>query len=267
VFDAPSKSLNLVLAGACALFAAAIAVRAIPPAQSVAPQDVVEEAPHIAEPMQFLGSGAKLRAAELDAWISADRRSRFKALRELAFHLDGCPDTRAWLDSVEGQRLERMLGELRSGKREEAFAALALTFQLARATEWKPGILTKTSSANVERLASLFQDWLRTWGEKSAKDSLLAEPATAAVLVYGRLMRVAQRAPMLGTSDAPYKRAQTFLGDLLGEGRSRRTALGERMQARSSAAIARLSSADDALRGLDEEALVMFPDLNGACDK
>ena len=259
--------MTLALAGACVLFVAAIAVRAIPPAQRVAPQDVVEETPHIVEPMQFLGSGAKLRAAELDAWISADRRGRFKALRELAFHVGGCPGTRAWLDGVEGQRFERLLGELRSGKREEAFAALALTFQLARATEWKPGIVMNTSSANVERLASLFQDWLRTWGEKSANDSLLAEPAAAAVLVYGRLMRVAQRAPVLGTSDAPYKRAQMFLGDLLGEGRSRRTALGECMQAHSSAAISRLSSADDALRGLDEEALVLFPDLTGACEK
>ena len=251
---------------ASVLFVGALVVRGIPPARTVAPEDVVEDAPHIVEPMQFLGAGAKLRAGELDAWVAADRKARFKALRDLVYHLDGCPGTHAWLDSVDGQRLERMLGELRTGKREEAFAALALIYQIARATEWKPGLMASTPQANAERLGGLLQDWLRTWGEKSAKDPLLAEPAAATAMLYGRVMRVAWRAPIVGTVDAPYKRARTFLNELLGTDRSKRTALGELVQSKNGAAIDRfVAGGDDLLRGFDSDALTLFPDLNGEC--
>jgi len=259
------RGLSLAIGAASVLFVVAIGVRGVPPAKSVAPQDVIEEGPRIVEPMQFLGSGAKLRAAELDEWIAADRRARFKALRDLVFHLDGCPPLLEWIASMDGQRLERLLGELRTGTREEALAGLTLLYQVARATEWKPGVMTTTPQAPAERLGSLFQDWLRTWGEKSATDPLLSEPAVATALVYGRVMYVAQNAPVIGTLQAPLDRARTFLNELLQTGPSRRSPLGELVQSRHGSALSRFVGTDDPLSGFASDALTMFPDLKGNC--
>ncbi len=259
------KSTPLLIGLASLLFAVAIAVRGIAPAKAVAPQDVHEDVKHIVEPMQFIGRGAKLRAGELDEWIAPARRPRFKALRELLFHIERCPPFLTWIDSNDGQQLERLLGELRSGTREEALAALALTYQLARATEWKPGMMSSNAQAAAERLASLVQDWLRTWGEKGAKDPLLSEPSVATTLLYARILRVAQRSPMIGTLDAPYKRARTFLNELLGTGQVKRTALGELMQARHGSAFECFLGSSDVLRGFDEDALTLFPEMNGEC--
>ena len=260
-----SKGLRLTLVATCALFVAAIGVRGIPPAASVAPEDVIEEGPRIVEPMQFLGAGAKLRAGELDTWISPDRRIRFKALRELIFHLQDCPDLVEWIDSRDGQGLERMIAELRTGKREEAFASLALVYQVARATEWKPGILTRTPQAQAERLGGLLQEWLRVWGERSAKDALLAEPAVATTLLYAYVMRIAENAPVIGSSTASRERAKSFLAELLGTNSGRRTALGELVQARHSDAMGRFVGSDDPLSGLAFDARTLFPDMNGTC--
>lgn len=260
-----TKRVTLALLLACALFVSAIVVRGLPSAKSVAPEDVVEEGPRIVEPMQFLGAGAKLRAAELDTWIAPERRARFKALRELLFHLDGCPSLTEWIDSMDGQRLERMIGELRNGRREEAFAALALIYQLARCTEWKPGLMSRTPQAQAERLGSVLQDWLRTWGDKGAKDPLLAEPAVATTLLYGHVMRVAQNAPVIGTLDAPLDRARRFLNELLAAGESRRSALGELVQGRHGNALARFNGRDDPLGGFSADAITLFPGMTGNC--
>jgi len=259
------RGLRIAIAAACALFAVAIGVRGMPPKKSVAPQDVVEEGPRIVEPMQFLGPGAKLRVGELDSWVAPERRARFKALRELLFHLDGCPALLTWTASMDGQRLERMIGELRGGTREEALASLTLLYQLARATEWKPGVMTTTPQASAERLGGLFQDWLRTWGERGASDPLLSEPAVATTLVYGRVMYVAHDAPVIGKLQAPLERARTFLSELLQSGQSRRSALGELVQSRHGSALARFVSKDDPLGGFSSDAMTMFPDLKGNC--
>lgn len=255
---------GLVAAGV--LVALAIAARTLPAPRVRLADEIVEEGPRIVEPMQFLGRGAALRAAELDQWVAPDRRVRFKALRELVFHVDGCPGTVEWTDSADGQRLERLLGELRSGTREEAFASLVLVFQVARATEWKPGILTQTPQANAERMGGLVADWLRAWGERGARDPLLAEPSRAAMLVYGRLMRTAQQAPLIGTNSASYQRALQVSGEILGTDAGRRTALGEALQARHPEALRKLVGDLDRLRGLDDEARTLFPDLTGECD-
>ena len=243
----------------------AIVVRGIAPANVASPKDVVDDKPRIAEPMQFLSRGAPLRAAELDNWIANDRRASFKAQRELIFHLEKCPPLMEWIDGVEGLRFERLLSDLRNGSREEALASLALTFELARATKWKPGLLGH--SEHAERLGGLLQDWLRVWAERSAKDSLLSDPALAAALVYGKVMRSAWRAPVVGYNQAPFDRAQTFLSELLGAASGRRTAFGEALQSQHARATARLLADKDALAGLDADASILFPDLRGECDE
>jgi hypothetical protein len=247
------------------LCVAAVAVRAIPAPRVPDPRDVVEAGPRIAEPLQLLGRGAAARAPELDAWVAAERRSRFKAAREVVFRLEGCPDTGAWLDTAEGQRCERLVGELRTGTREEALAALALLFRLARCTDWKPGLLDHAPEADAERLAGLFADWLRAWGERGARDPLLSDPARAAALAYGLLMRTAQEAPVIGTNAAATERGQRVLEELVGLDAGRRTALGEVLQARHPAAVRRLAGDADRLRGFADEARTLFPDLTGDC--
>ncbi|MDZ4773659.1 MAG: hypothetical protein SGI72_11055 [Planctomycetota bacterium] len=262
-----SKQARIALVATGVLLVLAVAVRGITPRATVAPEDVVEEGPRIVEPMQFLGAGAKLRGGELDQWIAADRRTRFKALRQLLFNLDNCPDLVEWIDSMDGQGLERMIAELRTGKREEAFASLALVYQLARATEWKPALMSRTPQAEAERLGSMLQDWLRMWGERAAKDTLLAEPAVSAVLLYAHVMRMAENAPVIGTLSAPRERAKAYINELLGVGQSRRTALGELVQARHGDALSRFAGRDDPLVGLAKDAQTLFPDMNGTCGK
>lgn len=257
---------KVAIGAAIALFVAAVVVRGIEPARPVAPEDVVEDGPRIEEPMQFLGAGARLRASELDAWVAAERRARFKAQRDLVFNLQGCPPLLEWIASIDGQRFERLLGELRAGKREEALAALTLLFQLTRATEWKPGILTSTPNAPAERLGGLFQDWLRTWGDRGAADPVLAEPAVAAALVYAKLMDVAHDAPVIGTLSAPLERARRFLGDVLQSDANHRSALGELVQSRHAVAWARFTDGEDPLGGFAAEAATLFPDLKGNCE-
>jgi hypothetical protein len=260
-----STGTRVAIALACILFAAAVAVRGIPPAKSVAPQDVVEEGPRIVEPMQFLDKGARLRAGELDTWVAADRRERFKTLRQQIFTLRNCPPLLDWLGTLDGQRLERMIVELRSGKREEALASLTLIYQLARATEWKPAMMSNARQAPAERLGGLLQDWLRTWGEKGASDPLLAEPSVAATLAYAHVMRIAQMSPLIGQLDEPLQRARTFLTEILAAGQSKRSLLGEMVLIRHGAAMSRLLGGDDPLQGFSADAVTMFPDITGAC--
>jgi hypothetical protein len=248
----------------CALLAAAIGVRSIPPARAALPKDKVDEKPHLAEPMQLLGRGASLRAPELDRWVSEPSRTQFKLVRQSAFAIQGCPPLRDWIDGPQGQRFERALADLRNGTREDAFASLVLVFQLARSTEWAPGIVAR-GSEHAERLGALLQDWLRVWGERAARDPLLADPALAAVLLYGRAMRAAWKAPLLSNNQAPFERARAFLGELTGIEGSRRTGFGEALRARYARAAEKLLAKSDPLLGLEEEAAAQFPDLAGTC--
>jgi hypothetical protein len=245
------------------LLAAAVAVRGIAPARVVLPKDAKDDRPKIAEPMQLLAHGAKLRAPELDALVAADHRNAFKTSRQTLFRLADCPPLVEWIDGADGQAFERLTSELRAGSREEAFASLALLFQLARATQWRPGVLAR--SQHAERLGGLVQDWLRVWGEQSARDPLLSEPALAAMLLYGHVMRTAWRAPLVGYNAAPYERSSAFLADLTGIKKGRQTALGDALQGRYARAAARLHADKDVLSGLEEECAVLFPDLTGEC--
>lgn len=254
----------LVVVGTTSL-AAALAVRAISPAPATTPKDVVEDVPRLAEPMQLLGNGAYLRVAELERWVSENRRKDFKACLKIVFFLQDCPPFLDWIDGPEGQWTERQLVALRGGTREDALAALVLIFQLARACEWSPGILARTQHA--ERLGGLLQDWLRAWGEDSARDPLLSEPALAAAIVYGRVMRIAWQAPMLSKNTAPYERSTTFLEGLTGiSAGGHRTRFGEALAARYIRAATKLASNNDRLEGFEEEAAVQFPSLVGDCE-
>src|SRR5262245_59684675 len=215
--------------------------------------------------MQLLGSGAYLRVIELDRWISESRRKDFKECLRIAFFIENCPPLQEWIDEPQGQWLERQLVALRGGTREDALAALVLIFQLARACEWSPGILAHTQHA--ERLGGLLQDWLRTWGEPAARDPLLSEPALAAAVLYGRVMRVAWKASMLSKNTAPYERATAFLEGLTGISASgHRTRFGEALAARYSRAATKLASSHDRLDGFEEEAEAQFPGLSGGCE-
>jgi hypothetical protein len=245
------------------LFVFALLVRGAKPAPLLRPEDTPVEEPRIAQPLQLLARGAALRVGELDRWVSREQLAEWKAVRGSAFGITGCPATMDWLDGAEGQRFERCVSALRSGTREDALAALVLVFQLARATEWKPGILGHTQHA--ERLGALLEGWLRSWSARSAKDALLVEPALSATLLYGRAMRLAWRAPVLGYNAAPYERARALLSEIAGEG-AHRNEFGQALQARHPEAARGLASEADILEGLEEECAVLYPKLVGDCE-
>jgi hypothetical protein len=259
-----TRSIRGLAALACVLFVAAVAVRGIPAQRVRLPEDAPVEKPRIAEPMQLLSRGASLRVAELDPLVRTELRPSFVAARGIVFAMDDCPALVEWMQSAEGQRAERLLTALRAGSTEEALAALTLVFQIARATDWEPGLTAHAEHA--ERLGALLQDWLRVWGERAATDPLLVEPALGAMMLYGRAMREAWRAPVLGYNEAPYSRAHAFLMQATGLATSKRTALGEALQARFARVASRLSADVDALMGLEEECAAFFPDLTGGCE-
>jgi hypothetical protein len=247
-----------------ALVAGSFAVRGIDVAPPPAPEDAVEERPRILAPMQFLSGGAQERIAELDSWVSQGQRQVWKASRGIVFHLEGCPTLYPWMESTEGLRVERLLEELSRGTREDALAALALIFQLARSCDWDPGL--RGRSEHAEKLGSLLAVWLRRWADPSATDPVLHEPALAATLAYGAVMRVAWSAPMVGHNQAPYARATAALTDLCGLAPRERTPFGRSLQARYERAYAILEGEEDRLRGLTEEAAILYPGFEGGCD-
>lgn len=268
--DAPTiaraRISPLAFGVAVLLFLAALGVRGIAPRKVVSPRDVpVAERPKIRDPLQLVGPAAKLRARELDAVVSPQHAAEFGALRAVLFGMSGCPELLAFCQTAEGQRLERLLNDLRSGTREDALAGLALVFRLGRACEWKPGLLGKT--ANAEKLGGLFQDWLRVWAEPAARDPLLSDVALHASLAYGRVMHTAWLAPLIGKNAAPYERARAFLGEIAGTPPARRTAFGELLQSRSPSALTKLLGGENALAGFVEECAAQIPDFNGECVK
>ena len=255
--------IALLWGGAGVLLVLAVFARGMQPERPPAPEDVEPQRPRIQAPMQFLSGGAGERVAELDGWVSEDWRVIWTASRGIAFHIEGCPELREWMESTEGLRIERLLEGLRRGSREDALAALALIFRAARGTDWAPGLRGRPQ--NAERLGALLQQWLRVWGQRASDDPLLHQPALAAVLVYGRVMRIAWRAPVVGHNAAAYARATAFLDDLCGLGDTR-TPFGRALQARYERAFALLEGDQDRLAGLSDEAVLLFPDVDGSCD-
>jgi len=263
---ARSKTIELTaIVATVALLVGAIGVRGLRGALPLAPQDRPREKTEIAEPMQLLGRGASMRIEELTARVSEAVKPNWSAAHRLPFALRDCPKLLDWIESADGQRFERLLAELRRGSREDAFASLALTLALARATEWNPGLLARTQ--NAERLGALLQEWLRAWGERGVGDTLLAEPTLAATVLYGRVMRIAAEAPPVGRFDAPYERAHAFLANALLDHQGQTTALGRALQARFPAASAGFDDEHDCLSGLDREAAQVFAGLDGKCSQ
>jgi hypothetical protein len=247
-----------------AVLAAAVAVRAIRGQAPVAPEDRTREPDAIRAPMQLLGRGASLRIAELDPRTDASRRDEWKWARRTVFELAGCPPLSQWLDGPDGQRLERALGELRRGSREEALGALALVIELGRRTEWDPGLLAR--SQHAQRLAALLQDWLRAWGERGADDPTLSEPTAAAVAAFAHVMQVAVDAPAIGSDEVAYERARAFLASLLLDAQGQPTALSRALRARHPGAVEEFESRSDVLAGFEAAAAQLFPELDGECE-
>lgn len=247
---------------ASALFVFALLVRGAKPAPLVRPEDQPAEGPRIEEPLQFLARGAALRVGELDRFVSKERLAEWKAVRGSVFSLAGCPETIEWLQGAEGQRFERCFAQLRSGTREDGFAALVILFQVARATEWKPGMLGRTPHA--ERIGAMLESWLRSWSARSARDALLAGPALSATLVYGRVMRSAWNAPVVGHNESPRERARALLDEITGQN-TQRTEFGKLLAERHPGALAAFASEKDPLAGFEEECAVLYPGLVGDC--
>lgn len=265
----PRWLIQTLVALSCVLFAAALAVRMLTPGPARRAEDrELGSGPQVMEPMQFLSRGARLRVAELDLHVRPELQAEWNAVRSQLFALRGCPRTIDWLDGAEGQRCERLLQALRGGNRAEALAGLTLIFQVARASAWTAGLRGDARSA--ERLGGLLQEWLRTEGIAGTEDPVLSQPTLAAVLLYGRVMRVAWRAPVLGHVEAAQLRARQFLGELCGV-TGRRTAIGLALELRFARAMQCFAGQgaagqDDVLLGFDEECELLFPGLRGGCE-
>ena len=227
IATSPGRGRIRVSIGASVLLlGVAVAVRAVEPQPYALPEDVSSEFPLIPEPMQFLGKGSRNRVAELGQWVNPERRLQWLRTYPIIYELAECQGLQAWIDTPPGQRTEQLIETLRLSSPEEALAALALIFQLARATSWDPGFLGR--SEHAERLAGLLQEWLRVWAEPSASSPILHEPAMSAALIYGRAMRMAYEAPALGRNREAYERARRFVAALLVTRGSHRTKCGVR---------------------------------------
>ena len=239
----------------------AVWVRTIPPTIIAAPEVEGEELP-ILEPMQLLRIGGEERLVELDNWIDLEQRVAFIDTRLDLLDLDGCPPLSEWIGGSRGLAFEQTVGALSRASRIEALAALALVFQLARTTEWAPGMFGGAQAA--ERLGGLLDHWLDRWGEKSMDDPLLYEPTLAAVLLYGHVMNLAFQAGIFGKSDVSRDRAQANLIRLAGTPGDRRSALGAALNTRYPNALTS-AIADADLTGFTGEVELAFPELNGEC--
>ncbi len=245
------------------IFVGAIAVRGVSGVGPIAPSDRERAPDELRAPMQFLGPGAQLRASELTPRVREVLRSEWSAVQPVVATLTGCPPTAEWLSTPAGQRFERLAAELRRGSREEALAALHLCFELARRSEWHPGLLARTQHA--DKLAGLLQEWLRAWGERSADDTLLSEPAVAATIAYGALMRRVSQPLPLGGSDEALARAQSFLRGLLLDSQGQATRLSIAIRARHPAALERFDAKRGQLEGFAEAFENSWPELDGEC--
>ena len=80
-------------------------------------------------------------------------------------------------------------------------------------------------------------------------------------------MRTAYNQPTFGFNKAPYERARAFVDELTGAHASRRTAFGESLAAAYPRAFEQIQSSKDFLRGCNEEAKLLYPELKGECGK
>ncbi len=246
------------------LLGTGVAVRGLEPALPLPAEEDPNAAPSLREPLQFLQAGAHLRIGELDSLVPSEGLESWRFARKVVFAVQGCPTLASWLQTSDGLVIEREIGELRRGNSEEALASLALIFQLARASSWEAEFMG--GAADAEKLGELLSEWLRGRAESSVSDPVLREAGLAAVMMYGRSLRVAYQAPILGRNDSAFDRARSFLGEITGIPNGPRTAFGRELQARFGRAVSKLSDDDDLLVGLEEEAKVLFPGLNGACE-
>jgi len=253
----------LVASVAAALFVAAILLRGLEAPVRVAPEQR-EERPTIASPMQLLGVSGSRRSAELAALLPEALRGPWQRVQTGLAAQQACPKTIEWLATPRGQELERTLAELGRGDAPQGLAAAMLLVDLARRTQWEPGMFL--GAEHSERIGDLMQAWLARFAEKSADDVTLHEPALAVFLLYGRVMREAYDAPTFGRSQAPFERARSFVRGLCGTVAKSQTDFGRALQTRHPRAYLGLLE-DDFLAGCDEEARLLFPDIDGDCGK
>ena len=239
-------------------------VRGVTVQKPLPPEERPDVVLTINEPMQLLTAGAHLRIDEADEVVRELTLAEWRGVRDDVFSLEGCPEFSEWVAGEEGQACERLLATLRRGTSEEALAGLSLLFELARRTRWETGAFA--GSQDAELLANHLAEWLRLRGDASVEDPTLHEPAMAAMVLYGRAMRSAYRAPMFGVKDSALERARGFVRELTGAPDGRRSDFGVALQARFSRAMELVSNESDPLLGFEEDAQVLFPDLDGACE-
>ena len=260
-----SKRLpDAVMASAVLLAGLAIGLRGVRAEIPPPPEEREQSpgsAPRLAQPMQFLTGGAENRFEELTALVSEEQRANFRTQSRLLFDLTACPKLKTWMEGRDGQRLERLLAELRGGSREDALAALCLVFRLARVTRWNSG------APHAEHLGRLLGDWLRVWGVRGADDAVLHSATLGATLFYGRVMRTAWNAPMIGYNAASHDRARGLLYEVVGEREGRRTDLGRELELRYPRAFTALIGGQAAsfFAAFAAESSLLFPGLDGSC--
>src|SRR5688572_16747185 len=107
-----ARASGMLCLVAIGLFAVSLWVRGVRAEPPPAPEDRACEAPSIAEPMHFLSGGAENRFEELTRHVSEPWRASWRTQSALLFDLAECPRLKAWIETRDGQRLERMLAEL-----------------------------------------------------------------------------------------------------------------------------------------------------------
>ncbi|MEM7516274.1 MAG: hypothetical protein AAF368_05035 [Planctomycetota bacterium] len=247
------------------LLIAALFLRGIAAELPTQPRVDPELRPELPEPKQFLRPGGARRFDEFAPFITEANQEVWQRARGLVQGLNHCPPLSEWLNTGAGQEVERGLTELRLGSDEEALAALALILELARRSEWKPGLLAKTE--HVEVLGRLLEEWLLARAPEGAVSPLLHEPSLYALVAYGHAMRIAYNAPLIGRNESSRERSRLVLHRLLGPRAAERTTLGRYVQERFPRSVDMLEEKEDILRGFDEEADTLFPELTGECPK
>ncbi len=256
---------TLLAALASAIVVGALVLRGVRPAPPPRLDLDPERPPALAMPMQLLRVGGETRFDELETLIAADRRTAWWHARELVSALADCPKLADWVLTADGQAFERDLVELRAGGESAALGALTLVFALARATEWDPGLMARTQHS--EQLGRLFEEWLLARGPSGIESPLLHEPVLHALIAYGAVMRRTYDAPLIGRNESARERARGVLHRLLGPAPDRRTQLGRIFADRFPRAALLLDEKQDILRGFAEEAAVLFPGLDGECER
>jgi hypothetical protein len=263
VHESGRTQVAVLMAATIALLVAAVAVRGVRATLPPLPEDESSAAARVVEPMQLLKRGGVRRLNDLGAAVDPQQRKAFARSAHAVFVLRGCPPVLEWLTGAEGQLFERTGEALRRGGAGDRLAAAAMLVQLARVTEWEPGL--RLGPEHAEKLGGLLQEWLRVCAEPSVSDPTLHEPALAAMLLYGRVMRAAYDAPTFGRNQAPYERARVFVRDLLGTQAAEQTAFGKALKASFPRAFNEVLAGDDFLIGCEEEARLMFPEIDGDC--